>query len=69
MCVTRELLAKFYGNSAFFAMRTLIHYRVLATFGRSLEYFLVEKPWRVYAVLEKTLGRHNAELFLRLLTE
>jgi hypothetical protein len=69
MCVTRELLAKFYGDSAFFAMRTLIHYRVLATFGRSLEYFLVEEPWRVYAVLEKTLGRHNAELFLRLLTE
>jgi hypothetical protein len=42
MCITRELLAKFYGDSAFFAMRTLIHYRVLATFGRSLEYF----SWR-----------------------
>ena len=33
MCITKELLAKFYGDSAFFAMRTLIHYRVLAAFG------------------------------------
>jgi len=69
MCITRELLAKFYGDSAFFAMRTLIHYRVLATFGKPFDYFLVEEPWRAYEVLEKTLGRHNAELFLRLLTE
>ncbi len=69
MCITKELLAKFYGDSAFFAMRTLIHYRVLATFGRPLDYFLVEEPWRVYEVLEKALGRHNAELFLRLLIE
>ena len=50
-------------------MRTLIHYRVLATFGKPFDYFLVEEPWRVYEVLEKTLGRHNAELFLRLLTD
>jgi len=69
MCITTELLAKFYGDSAFFAMRTLIHYRVLATFGKPFDYFLVEEPWRAYEVLEKTLGRHNAELFLRLLTE
>ena len=69
MCITKELLAKFYGGSAFFAMRTLIHYRVLATFGKPFDYFLVEEPWRVYAVLEKTVGKHNAELFLRLLTE
>jgi hypothetical protein len=69
MCITRELLAKFYGDSAFFAMRTLIHYRVLATFGKLFNYFLVEEPWRAYEVLEKTLGRHNAELFLRLLTD
>jgi len=60
---------KFYGDSAFFAMRTLIHYRVLATFGKPFDYFLVEEPWRVYEVLENTLGRHNAELFLRLLTD
>ncbi len=69
MCITKELLAKFYGDSEFFVMRTLIHYRVLATFGRPFDYFLVEEPWRVYAVLEKAVGRHNAELFLRLLTE
>ena len=69
MCITKELLAKFYGDSAFFAMRTLIHYRVLAAFGRPFDYFLVEEPWRVYAVLEKAVGRHNAEIFLRLLTE
>jgi hypothetical protein len=69
MCITKELLAKFYGDPAFFAMRTLIHYRVLATFGRPFGYFLVEEPWRSYAVLEKVVGRHNAELFLRLLTD
>jgi hypothetical protein len=69
MCITKELLAKFYGDSAFFAMRTLIHYRVLAAFGRPFDYFLVEEPWRVYAVLEKAVGRHNAEIFLRLLTD
>jgi len=69
MCITKELLAKFYGDSAFFAMRTLIHYRVLATFGRPFDYFLVKEPWLAYEVLEKTLGRHNAELFLRLLTD
>jgi len=69
MYITRELLAKFYGDSAFFAMRTLIHYRVLATFGRPFDYFLVEEPWQVYEVLEKTLGRYNTELFLRLLTD
>jgi len=69
MCITKELLVKFYGDSAFFAMRTLIHYRVLATFGKPFDYFLVEEPWRVYEVLENTLGRHNAELFLRLLTD
>jgi hypothetical protein len=69
MCITKELLAKFYGDSAFFAMCTLIHYRVLATFGRPFDYFLVEEPWRVYEVLEKAVGRHNAELFLQLLTD
>ncbi len=69
MYITKELLAKFYGDSAFFAMRTLIHYRVLATFGKPFDYLLVEEPWRVYAVLEKAVGRHNAELFLRLLTD
>jgi len=69
MCITKELLAKFYGDSAFFAMRTLIHYRVLATFGKPFDYFLVEEPWRVYEVLEKTLGRHNAELVINVLTD
>ena len=69
MCITKELLAKFYGDSAFFAMRTLIHYRVLATYGKPFDYFLVKEPWLAYEVLEKTLGRHNAELFLRLLTD
>jgi hypothetical protein len=64
MCITRELLAKFYGDSAFFAMHTLIHYRVLIAFGRPFDYFLVEEPRRIYEVLEKALGRHNAELFL-----
>jgi hypothetical protein len=69
MCITKELLAKFYGDPAFFAMRTLIHYHVLATYGKPFDYFLVKEPWLAYEVLEKTLGRHNAELFLRLLTD
>jgi len=69
MCITKELLAKFYGDSAFFALRLFIHYRVLATFGRPFDSFLVEEPWRVYEVLEKAIGKHNAELFLQLLTE
>ena len=51
-----------------FRHATLIHYRVLAAFGRPFDYFLVEEPWRSYAVLEKVVGRHNAELFLGLLT-
>jgi len=69
MRITKEPLAKFHGDSAYFAMRTLIHYRVLATFGRPFDYFLVEEPWRIYEVLERAIGRHNVELFLRLLTE
>jgi len=69
MCITKELLAKFYGDSAFFAMRALIHYRVLATYGMPFDYFLVKEPWLAYEVLEKVVGRHNAELFLRLLTD
>jgi hypothetical protein len=69
MCITKELLAKFYGDSAFFAMRTLIHYRVLVAFGRPFDYFLVKEPWLAYEVLEKAVGRHNAELFLRLLAD
>jgi hypothetical protein len=69
MCITKELLTKCYGDSAFFALRLFIHYRVLATFGRPFDSFLVEEPWRIYEVLEKAIGRHNAELFLQLLTE
>ena len=69
MCITKELLAKFHGDSAFFAMRTLIHYRVLATFGRPFDSFLVEEPWRIYEVLERAIGRHNAELVINILTD
>jgi len=69
MCITKELLAKFYSDSAFFALRLFIHYRVLATFGRPFDYFLVEEPWRVYEVLEKAIGKHNAELVINILAD
>jgi hypothetical protein len=68
MCLTRDLLVRFYG-ALNFSLRTLVHYRVLATFGKPFDYFLVEEPWRVYEVLEKALGRHNAELVINILTD
>jgi hypothetical protein len=33
MCITKELLAKFYVDSVFFTLRLFIHYRVLVTFA------------------------------------
>ncbi|ACB40782.1 hypothetical protein [Pyrobaculum neutrophilum] len=66
MCLTRDLLARFYG-SLDVSLRTLTHYRVLAAFGKPLDYFLLEEPWRVYEVLEKALGKHNAELIINIL--
>ncbi len=68
MCLTRDLLVRFYG-SLNFSLRALVHYRVLAVFGRSFDYFLVEEPWRVYEVLEKAVGKHNTELILHILTD
>jgi len=68
MCLTRDLLVRFYG-SLDFSLRALVHYRVLAVFGRSFDYFLVEEPWRVYEVLNKAVGRHNTELILHILTD
>ena len=50
-------------------MRALVHYRVLAVFGRPFDYFLMEEPWRVYEVLEKAVGKHNTELFIHILTD
>jgi len=68
MCITKDLLVRFY-SSINFSLRVLIHYRVLTTFGRPFDYFLVEEPWRVYEVLEKAVGRHNAELFINILAD
>ena len=68
MCLTRDLLVRFYGTLNF-SLRTLVHYRVLAAFGKPFDYFLVEEPWRVYEVLEKAVGRHNAELVVNILTD
>ena len=62
MCLTRDLLVRFYG-ALNFSLRTLVHYRVLAAFGKPFDYFLVEEPWRVYEVLE------NAELIINILTD
>jgi len=68
MCITQDLLVRFYGVLNF-SLRALVHYRVLAAFGKPFDYFLVEEPWRVYEVLEKALGRHNAELVINILTD
>ncbi len=64
-CPTKDLLIKFYGWLNF-SLRTLLHYRMLATFGKPFDYSLVEEPWRVHEVLEKAVGRHNAELILHI---
>jgi hypothetical protein len=68
MCITRDLLVRFYG-ALNFSLRIFVHYRVLAAFGKPFDYFLVEEPWRVYEVLEKAVGRHNAELVINILTD
>jgi ATP-dependent phosphoenolpyruvate carboxykinase len=52
-----------------FSLRTLVHSRVSAAFGKPFDYFLMEEPWRVYEVLKKALGKHNAELFINILTD
>jgi hypothetical protein len=62
MCLTRDLLVRFYG-ALNFSLRTLVHYRALAAFGEPFDYFLVEELWRIYKVLE------NAELFINILTD
>jgi hypothetical protein len=67
-CFTKDLLVRFYGWLNF-SLRTLVHYRVLATFGKPFDYFLVEEPWRVHKVLEKAVGKHNAELILHILAD
>jgi len=61
MCLTRDLLVRFYG-ALNFSLCTLVHHRVMVAFGKPFDYFLVEEPWRVYEVLEKAVGRHSAEL-------
>jgi len=68
MRITRDLLVRFY-SSLDFSLRTFIHYRVLAAFGKPFDYFLVEEPWRVYEVLNKAVGTHNAELILHIMAE
>ena len=67
-CVTRELLVRFYSRLSF-SLRVMVHYRVVSTYGKPFNFFLMEEPWRVYEVLERALGRHNAELVLRILSE
>ncbi len=68
MCLTGDLLVRFY-DALNFSLRTLVHYRVMVASGRPFDYFLVEEPWRVYEVLEKAVGRHNAELVINILTD
>ncbi|MCU7787698.1 hypothetical protein ODS41_07190 [Pyrobaculum sp. 3827-6] len=68
MCVTKELLLRFYAEASF-SWRVMAHYRILATYGKPLDYYITEEPWRLYEVLEKAMGRHNAELMLRILSD
>ncbi len=68
MCITRYLLVRFYG-ALNFSLRSLVHYRVIVAFEKPFEYFLMEEPWRVYEVLEKAIGRHNAKLVVNILTD
>lgn len=68
MCLTKELLARFY-SSLDYTLRFLIHYRSVTTLGYPFDKVLVEEPWRAYEVLSKLMGRHNAELILSLLSK
>lgn len=67
-CLTKELLLRFFAEAPV-SLRALMHYRVLAAFGKPFDYFLVEEPWRAYEVLEKALGRHNADLITRAISD
>lgn len=66
-CITKELILRFYAESSLY-WRTLVYYRLMAAFGKPLDYYIMEEPWRLYQVLEKALGRHNAELTLHILS-
>ncbi len=68
MCLTGDLLVRFY-DALNFSLRTLVHYRVMVASGRPFDYFLVEEPWRMNEVLEKAVGRHNAELVINILID
>ncbi|MFN7106557.1 MAG: hypothetical protein ACK4M3_08285, partial [Pyrobaculum sp.] len=63
MCLNRDLLVKFYGELDI-SLRMMIHYRVMLTFDKPFDQFLLEEPWRTYEVLSRALGTHNSELFV-----
>ncbi|MEZ0248585.1 MAG: hypothetical protein ABWJ97_04870 [Thermoproteus sp.] len=66
MCISKDLLARFYG-SLDFSLRVLIHYRVLVMYGKPFDQFLIDEPWSVYDVLATSMGKHNADMFLHVL--
>jgi hypothetical protein len=68
MCLTRDLLVRFY-DALNFSLRVFVHYRVMVAFGKPFDYFLVEEPWRVYEVLEKAVGKHTTGLIINILTD
>jgi len=67
MDLKRELLS-FYDNLET-PLKALLNFYSLRLFGKSFEWFLTNEPHRIYAVVEKSLGRHNAELLMRMFLE
>ncbi|WP_052883132.1 hypothetical protein [Thermoproteus tenax] len=68
VCLTKELLVKFY-SSMDFSLRALIHYKSLAAFGYPFDKILLEEPWRTYGALRELLGDHNAQLILSMMSK
>ncbi|MEZ0319565.1 MAG: hypothetical protein ABWK05_06210 [Pyrobaculum sp.] len=68
MCINKDLLVRFY-SSINFSLRNLIHFRVLSTYGKPFDQFLVEEPWAAYDVLTRAMGKHNADLFVNMLRD
>lgn len=67
-CITKDLLLKFFAEAPI-SLRALVHYRVVSVFGKPFDYYLLEESCRVYEVLEKALGRHNADLITKAISD
>ncbi|MFB6489683.1 MAG: hypothetical protein TU35_000290 [Thermoproteus sp. AZ2] len=65
MITVEELLA-FY-SSLDISYRALLHYRFLSRYGKGLDWFIVNEPWRLYPALVEVIGVHNADVFVETL--